>query len=329
VEDNLTSSDYYFNSYSHFGIHEEMLKDEVRTLSYRNSICNNKHLFKDKIVLDVGCGTGILSMFAAQAGAKMVIGIDCSEILNQAQQIIKDNGFDKVITLIKGKVEEVTLPVEHVDIIISEWMGYFLLYESMLTTVIFARDKWLVPGGLIFPDKATLYLTAIEDSEYKEDKINFWKNVYGFNMQCIRNIAMKEPLVDVVEPHMLVTNAVPILRIDISKVTKADLNFTSQFKLTASRNDYIHAFVAYFDIEFSKCHKPVYFSTGPRARYTHWKQSVFYLEDVLSINQNEVISGTLSCKPNARNPRDLDISIQYDFVGEHMQVKCSQDYCMR
>jgi hypothetical protein len=51
-----------------------------------------------------------------------------------------------VITLIKGKVEEVTLPVPQVDIIISEWMGYFLLYESMLDTVLVARDKWLVRG---------------------------------------------------------------------------------------------------------------------------------------------------------------------------------------
>ena len=54
---------------------QEMLKDEVRTLSYKNSICHNKHLFKDKVVLDVGCGTGILCMFAAQAGAKQVIGV--------------------------------------------------------------------------------------------------------------------------------------------------------------------------------------------------------------------------------------------------------------
>ena len=68
----MTSKDYYFDSYAHFGIHEEMLKDEVRTLTYRNSMYHNKHLFKDKIVLDVGCGTGILSMFAAKAGAKHV-----------------------------------------------------------------------------------------------------------------------------------------------------------------------------------------------------------------------------------------------------------------
>lgn len=54
-----------------------MLKDEVRTLTYRNSMYHNKHVFKDKIVLDVGSGTGILSMFAAKAGAKHVYGVRC------------------------------------------------------------------------------------------------------------------------------------------------------------------------------------------------------------------------------------------------------------
>ena len=168
----LTSKDYYFDSYSHFGIHEEMLKDSVRTKTYMNAIKQNGHLFKDKIVMDVGGGTGILSMFAAQAGAKHVYGIDCSGIITQAKQIVKDNGFTNQITLIKGKVEEIELPVDRIDIIISEWMGYFLLYESMLDTVLYARDKWLTPEGLLFPDKATLYVSAIEDGEYKDEKID-------------------------------------------------------------------------------------------------------------------------------------------------------------
>lgn len=73
----MTSKDYYFDSYAHFGIHEEMLKDEVRTKTYRDSMLHNPHLFKGKVVLDVGCGTGILSMFAAKAGAKRVIGVCC------------------------------------------------------------------------------------------------------------------------------------------------------------------------------------------------------------------------------------------------------------
>ena len=66
-------SDYYFDSYAQISIHEEMIKDSVRTNAYRDAILKNKHLFKDKVVLDVGCGTGILSMFAAQAGAKHVM----------------------------------------------------------------------------------------------------------------------------------------------------------------------------------------------------------------------------------------------------------------
>ena len=90
----MTSKDYYFDSYAHFGIHEEMLKDEVRTLTYRNSMYENKHLFKDKVVLDVGCGTGILCMFAKKAGAKHVYGIDMSSIIDHAKVIVKQNGYE-------------------------------------------------------------------------------------------------------------------------------------------------------------------------------------------------------------------------------------------
>lgn len=60
-------------------------------------------------------------------------------------------------------VEEITLPVDKVDIIISEWMGYFLLYESMFDSVLFARDKWLREGGMLFPNKAKMYIAALDD----------------------------------------------------------------------------------------------------------------------------------------------------------------------
>lgn len=56
--------------------------------------------------------------------------------------------MDSVVTLIKGRVEDVDLPVDKVDIIISEWMGYFLLFESMLDSVLYARDKYLQPDGV-------------------------------------------------------------------------------------------------------------------------------------------------------------------------------------
>jgi len=327
----MTSKDYYFDSYAHFGIHEEMLKDEVRTLTYRNSMWHNKHLFKGKVVLDVGCGTGILSMFAAKAGAKMVIGVDMSSIVDHAKQIVKDNKLDDVVTIIRGKVEEISLPegVEKVDIIISEWMGYCLFYESMLDTVLYARDKWLAPNGLMFPDRATLYVCGIEDRQYKDDKIHWWDEVYGFDMSCIRKVALTEPLVDTVDCNQVVTNSCLIKEIDIQTCTKEDIPFTSPFHLQIKRNDYMQALVTYFNIEFTKCHKRVGFSTAPEARYTHWKQTVFYLDDYLTCKKGDEVTGVFSMKPNTRNVRDLDFEIKVDFNGELGSVSESNTYRMR
>ncbi|XP_038636866.1 protein arginine N-methyltransferase 8-B isoform X2 [Scyliorhinus canicula] len=327
--DEMTSKDYYFDSYAHFGIHEEMLKDEIRTLTYRNSVYHNKHVFKDKTVLDVGSGTGILAMFAARAGARKVFGIECSSISDYSEKIIKANHLDNIITIFNGKVEEVELPVDKVDIIISEWMGYSLFYESMLNTVIFARDKWLKPGGLMFPDRATLYIVAIEDRQYKDFKIHWWENVYGFDMTCIRNVAIKEPLVDIVDPKQVVTNACLIKEVDIYNVKTEDLSFISTFCLQVQRNEYIHALVTYFNIEFTKCHKKTGFSTAPDAPYTHWKQTVFYLEDCLTVKRGEEICGTISMNPNAKNNRDLDFTLQLDFRGQLCEISLSHDYKMR
>lgn len=78
-------------------------------------------------------------------------------------------------------------------------MGYCLFYESMLETVLYARDKWLKPGGMLFPDKCSLSICGIEDRQYKEDKIHWWDRVYGFDMSCLRDVAIREPLVDVVD----------------------------------------------------------------------------------------------------------------------------------
>ncbi|KAG7532205.1 hypothetical protein FFLO_03754 [Filobasidium floriforme] len=313
----MTSKDYYADSYAHFGIHEEMLKDTVRTLSYRNAILQNPHLFKDKVVLDVGCGTGILSMFCAKAGAKMVIGVDMSNILDQAQKIVEKNGFADKITLIKGKIEEIELPVKEVDIIVSEFMGYLLIFESMTNSVLYARDRYLKKDGLLFPDQCTMYLAAIEDADYKEEKIGFWNDVYGFDYSPMLPIVLKEPLVDCVELKSVVTKPCLIKDIDLKTVKIEDLDFTAPFELEATRQDYVHAFLGWFDTHFNACHKRISFSTGPHAKYTHWKQTVMYTQDTIAVNEGDKITGVFSCKANARNPRDLDLGIEYEVKGQH------------
>ena len=83
-----------------------------------------------------------------------------------------------------------------------------------------------------------------------------------------------------------------------------------------TRNDYLTALVVWFDVGFTKIHKPIWLSTGPRAPYTHWRQTVFYLHDQLTGEKEETIKGTLKCSPNESNHRDLDFAISYDFDGK-------------
>ena len=297
-----------------------------------------------------------------------------------------------------------------VDVIISEWMGYFLMYESMLDTVLYARDKWLAPEGLLMPDRCTLSMVAIEDAEYRRalpaqlplhargrphlpapdqgawlgdgqwlchhlplsvlmpgicdierllpgvkglpacwqcvlsqprqtrekcpppcglhsrepslrpealftrsrhEKIDFWEDVYGFNMGAIRALAMGEPLVDCVDQGQVATRPALLATFNLASMTAADAAFSVRaplcgsppaqqrgtarsrwrpdevpcgalvgqqlpyasphdqmhaqvpFKLVATRNDYIHALVVFFDVYFTACHKLVWFSTSP------------------------------------------------------------------
>jgi protein arginine N-methyltransferase 1 len=313
-----------------------MIKDSVRTNSYKTAIESNVEQFKGKIVLDVGCGTGILSIFAARAGAKHVYGIENAEIALYAQQIVKDNSLSDQITIIKGKVEEIELPVDKVDIIISEWMGYFLLYESMLDVVLFARDKWLdKENGIILPDKAIINIATIEDYEYKLSKLHFWDNVYGLKMSTIRHAAIREPLIDICYREAINSTVCRIFEIDLYTVTKEDLDFTAKYSLKFIKDDTVHALVAWFDIFFDRLENRVSFTTSPlndrgssedNVQSTHWKQTVFYLENDLQVCKNDVLSGSIAVRKAINNFRCLDVKISYNIDGEKDKKNFVQMY---
>uniref|UniRef100_F7G5B9 Protein HTATIP2 n=1 Tax=Macaca mulatta TaxID=9544 RepID=F7G5B9_MACMU len=300
----------YFSSYGHYGIHEEMLKDKIRTESYRDFIYQNPHIFKDKVVLDVGCGTGILSLFAAKAGAKKVLGVDQSEILYQAMDIIRLNKLEDTITLIKGKIEEVHLPVEKVDVIISEWMGYFLLFESMLDSVLYAKNKYLAKGGSVYPDICTISLVAVSDVNKHADRIGFWDDVYGFKMSCMKKAVIPEAVVEVLDPKTLISEPCGIKHIDCHTTSISDLEFSSDFTLKITKTSMCTAIAGYFDIYFEKnCHNRVVFSTGPQSTKTHWKQTVFLLEKPFSVKAGEALKGKVTVHKNKKDPRSLTVTL--------------------
>ena len=312
--------DYYFNSYSNFYIHEEMLKDKVRTGAYQKAILDNKEAFKDKIVLDVGSGTGILSFFAAQAGAKHVYGIEFADIADYSIDIIKKNKMQDKITIIKSKVEEAELPVEKVDIILSEWMGYFLLYESMLDCVLFARDKWLKKDGIMFPDRAQMFLAGVEDKNYKYRKINSWSNIYGFNMNCIKEAAIAEPLIDNCTEDYIISSTCKIFDIDLYNIKIEELDFMSGYEIQFNSDECFNGLVYWFNVSFNKVPNKVVLPTGPYEEPTHWKQVVFYIEDDIYVKNGEKLNGNIAVIKDKNNFRFINVKISYHFENNNKVI---------
>jgi len=325
--DEASKHDYYFGSYSSHHIHEEMLKDTHRTTTYKNAIEGNKNDFKDKIVLDIGCGTGILSIFAARAGAKHVYAVDAAEIALFAREIVKDNGLEDKITVIHGKMEEIEFPFGdgEVDIIISEWMGYFLLYESMLDCVLWARDKYLNKStGKMLPDRAIMYVAAIEDSSFMGEKLNFWDSVYDVNMSCMTKGLFRDPIVDTVPAENVMSDECCVVDLDLVKMKKEDVEFSNFYSLTMKYNDRAHAFVFWFDAVFSDLENPVVLTTSPYKRYTHWKQSVLYLEKPLRVQAGDVLYGSIAVRQDRKNFRELNIKMSFHMEPGSEQKKLGQ-----
>ncbi|XP_012372712.1 protein arginine N-methyltransferase 3 [Octodon degus] len=265
----------YFSSYGHFGIHEEMLKDRVRTESYRDFIYQNSHIFKDK---------------------------------NQSNTRL--NKLEDTIILIKGKIEDVHLPVEKVDIIISEWMGYFLLFESMLDSVLYAKNKYLAKGGSVYPDICTISLVAVSDVKEHADRIAFWDDVYGFNMSCMKKAVIPEAIVEVLDAETLISDPCGIKHIDCHTTSISDLEFSSDFSLKITKTSLCTAIAGYFDIYFEKnCRERVMFSTGPQSTKTHWKQTVFLLEKPFLVKAGESLKGKITVHKNKKNPRSIIVTL--------------------
>ncbi|KAJ8927689.1 hypothetical protein NQ314_019820 [Rhamnusium bicolor] len=171
------SSDY-FNSYSHFGIHHDMLNDKVRTESYRDAIVQNSKFFNGKTVLDVGCGTGMLDSF------------------------------------------------------------------------IYARDAYLKPDGLILPNRCNISIVGICDVERYDKVINFWDDVYGFSMKCMKKEALKEAFIEVVPEEKLLTSSAILTEIDLRTCNISACIFSSKFTITANKDGVLTAIAGYFDTFF-------------------------------------------------------------------------------
>ena len=177
--------------YAEFEVHRTMIRDRVRTEAFRRAI--DSVVRPGDIVLDVGAGSGILSVFAARAGAARVYAVEATSIAVLAQDLVTANGVAETVHVIQGDVLDIDLP-ERVDVVVSEWLGGFGIDEGMLVPVIAARDRWLKPGGFMIPHSVTAWAALVHD-RYLEDMVDFLRdNPYGLKLDELVHKTVNEVL---------------------------------------------------------------------------------------------------------------------------------------
>uniref|UniRef100_A0A6U5M0R9 type I protein arginine methyltransferase n=1 Tax=Corethron hystrix TaxID=216773 RepID=A0A6U5M0R9_9STRA len=220
-DDRARATDFanYFCSYAQLYHQKQMLTDHKRMEAYYDAIMGNADVFRDKVVMDVGTGSGILAVWAAHAGARRVYAVEYTDMANHARRLVEENGVGHVVTVIQGAVEDIDPQSLEggkeamecndgcIDIIISEWMGYFLLRESMLDSLIRARDKFLKKNtGLMFPSHTTMYFAPVMDEEERKtsvkeytssmtdwnDFVESTKTMYGVDMGALDSAFQRE-----------------------------------------------------------------------------------------------------------------------------------------
>ena len=175
--------------YAELEVHRTMICDRVRTEAFRRAI--DSTVRPGDIVLDVGAGSGILSMFAARAGAARVYAVERTTVAVVAQELAAANGLAEIVQVIHGDVIDVELP-ERVDVIVSEWLGGFGIDEGMLASVIAARERWLKPGGVMIPRTATAW-AALAHDRYLDETVGFMRdNPYGLRLDGLVEMTVNE-----------------------------------------------------------------------------------------------------------------------------------------
>ena len=332
----------YFESYEDIESHEIMLKDRPRNKAYIRAL--ELANLEGKVVLDVGTGAaGFLAMVAARCGAKKVYAVEASRMADNAEAIIEHNGYSDVVQVIKGRIEDVQLP-EKVDVIISEWMGFYLLHESMLGSVLVARDRfsllfffffftlnslplspplslslfrWLKPDGIVLPTTAKIYACPVSMDQLYEEKFEFWEDVEGFDLSGLLPLAMvralSQPCIRVLEPSQLMSAPELVASIDCRTVKPEDLlNLEANLEFKATKEGILHGMALWFTVDFVTPQGTERLSTGPEADATHWKQTTILFPQAFSVTQDLAIFSQVLLVPNEENPRRYNVTVDID-----------------
>jgi SAM-dependent methyltransferase len=266
--------DDYTRWYGDASVHRVFVSDAARTDLYREAI--RELVRPGDVVIDVGTGTGLLAMFAAEAGASVVHAIEPSPIADQAERILADNGFSDRVVLHRADAFGLELEVK-ADVIIADWIGQFVFMERIFRAVAKQRDRCLMPDGRMFPESVELRVAPLCDPAWRAAGPEFWgTRPYGFEFGSLlpleystlsstqRAVASETLLAPPETLHTFTARALDPK--DLRELVTAEVEFTIE------RDGTLDGFCGFFRAQLSPS---VSLDTGPGSPETFYQQQHF------------------------------------------------------
>jgi predicted RNA methylase len=283
--------------YAEFEVHRTMIRDTARTEAFKRAI--DSVVRPGDIVLDVGAGSGILSVFAAQAGASRVYAVERTTIAVLAQELAAANGVADVVQVIQGDLFDIDLP-EQVDVIVSEWLGGFGIDEGMLTPVIAARDRWLKQGGTMIPRSVTAWAGLVHD-RYLGDMVEFMENnPYGVELDDLIHKTVNEISYSGSFRHLqaadMRSGGSPLWTTDTEMIPLVDAQATHEAEILLPITDRgtANALALWFSAELAP---GTTLSVGPGDPPTHWGMTTAPLHSSVELMPGTVVRARVRTTP--------------------------------
>ncbi|HEV7921807.1 MAG TPA: 50S ribosomal protein L11 methyltransferase [Thermoanaerobaculia bacterium] len=221
--------------------HRRLIADEPRTIAFRDAI--RSAVTPESVVLDLGSGSGILSFFACEAGARRVFAIDDGHMADAVALLARHLGFADRLQVFHAHSLKVELP-ERATVLVTETLGAFGLDEQILSSVIDARARLLRPDATIIPRDLTMIVAPVEVPEQYEQRVTCWSERYGFDFSPLRPFTA-----NFIHPHRAMPGtflAEPgaVISVDVARAAATKASGTAHFR--AGRAGTLHGFAGWF-----------------------------------------------------------------------------------
>ncbi len=236
-----------------------------------------------------------------------------------AREVVEANGLS-VVEVVECKVEDLQLPPGSVDVIVSEWMGFHLVNESMLDSVLFARDRFLAPGGIMIPGAVRLLAAPAQVDE----EVNFWMDpskTGGLDMSSLMRLAVAErctiPSIEIVNPDCLLAAPQVAAQWNLHSITREDARrISAMLSFDTTKAGTLTSLVLWFDTDIG-------LDCSPFSPPTHWKQTVVSLETYVEVSVRQPITCELVLEQEPLSTRHYSCTIDFKgFDGHELDCDC-------